>query len=87
MRINFTISETKYSIDADGSQYALLRHGTSKLEKATETALGYFSQIKNALNTAVKSELGNQPDEITIKEFLERYESAIASIHEQIGEI
>lgn len=91
MKITFTISGTNYSIDADGNQYVLIRHGvTQKGDKKgspTETALGYFSQIKNALNTAVKSEFGSQPDEITLKEFLERYESAMASIHEQIGEV
>jgi hypothetical protein len=90
MRINFTISGTKYSLDADGSQYTLIRHGVNSKEgdnlgKPTETQIGYYSQVNHALNRAVKDELGSQPDEIDLKEFLSRYESAMESISNQIG--
>ena len=91
MRITFTINGTKYSLDADGSQYSLIRHGINtkdgdNLGKPTETQLGYYSQIKNGLNRAVQTELGSQPDEIDLKEFLFRYESAMESIINQIGD-
>ena len=91
MRINFVISETKYSLDADGSQYTLIRHGFNQNKKSvhfgnpTETQIGYYSQIKNALNRAVKDELGSQPDEISLREFLNRYESSTESISTQLG--
>lgn len=91
MRINFTISNTKYSLDADGSQYTLIRHSSNQDKKSknfgkpTETQIGYFSQVKLALNRAVKDELGNSPDEIDLKEFLERYESAMEAISIQLG--
>jgi len=91
MRITFTINETKYSLDADGSQYSLIRHGINTKDgenfgKPTETQLGYYSMIKNGLNRAVQAELGSSPDEIDLKEFLIRYESAMESISNQIGD-
>ena len=91
MRISFTINKTNYTIDADGSQYTLIRHGVNQDKKSTnfgnptETQIGYYSQIVNGLNRAVKDELGSQPDEIDLKEFLIRYESAMESIRNQIG--
>lgn len=91
MRTNFKINETNYSVDLDGTQYTLVRHGINQakgenLGKPTEIAIGFYSQIKSALNRAVKDELGNQPDEITLKEFLDRYEGAMESIIQQIGD-
>lgn len=91
MRINFTISDTKYSLDADGSQYTLIRHSSNQdrnsanFGKPTETQIGYYSQVNHALNRAVKDELGSQPDEVSLKEFLERYESAMEAISIQLG--
>jgi hypothetical protein len=91
MRITFTINETKYSLDLDGNQYSLVRHGINtkdgeNLGKPTETQLGYYSQIKNGLNRAVQTELGSSIEEIDLKEFLLRYESAMESISNQIGD-
>ena len=90
MRITFKINETKYSLDADGSQYTLIRHGVNSkdgdnLGKPTENQIGYYSQVNHALNRAVKDELGSQPDEIDLKEFLVRYELAMESVNDQIG--
>jgi hypothetical protein len=90
MRINFTINGTKYSLDADGSQYSLIRHGINtkdgeNLGKPTETQLGYYSMIKNGLNRAVQTELGSSIEEIDLKEFLLRYEACMSEISNQIG--
>lgn len=92
MRINFTISGTKYSLDADGSQYTLIRHSSNQDKNSknfgnpTETQIGYYSQIKHALNRAVKDNLGSQPDEVSLKEFLDRYESYMEAINMQLGD-
>lgn len=92
MRINFKIQDTGYSLDADGSQYTLIRHGFNQDKKSanfgnpTETQIGYYSQVTHALNRAVKDELGSQPDEIDLKEFLSRYESAMEAINIQLND-
>jgi len=90
MRINFTILKTRYSVDADTNQYTLVRHSVNKdpkssnIGKATETQIGYYSQVSNAVNKAVKYELGNQPDEISLKEFIDRYEKCVELINHQL---
>jgi hypothetical protein len=90
MRINFKISETKYSLDTDANQYTLVRHSTVQDEKSkrfgqtTETQIGYYSNIVNALNRAVKYEMGISPDEITLKEFIDRYEASMELINKQL---
>jgi len=92
MRINFTISDTKYSLDADGSQYTLIRHSSNQDKKSanfgkpTETQIGYYSQVNHAINRAVKDQLGSQPDEVSLKEFLDRYESATGAISIQLSD-
>ena len=90
MRINFTISNTKYSLDADSNQYTLIRHSSIQDEKSnnfgspTETQIGYYSNVVNALNKAVKYEMGISPDEITLSEFIERYEASMELINNQL---
>lgn len=90
MRINFTISKTRYSLDADAHQYTLIRHSTNQDEKSsnfgspTENQIGYYSNVVNALNKAVKYEMGISPDEISLKDFIERYESSMKLISHQL---
>lgn len=92
MNITFNISGTKYSIDLDGTTYTLSRIGINQAKDSknfgeeTTIQLGYFSQLKSALNKAVKDELGMQPDEVTLKEFLTRYEASNEAIMAQIGD-
>lgn len=90
MIIRFDIQSTKYSIQADGTAYVLVRHGINQKEgenfgKGTEHTLGYYSQVKNAVSRAVQDQLGNSPDEISLSEFILRYEKASDSITQQIG--
>lgn len=92
MNITFSISGTKYNIDLDGTTYTLSRIGINQAKDSknfgdeTTIQLGYFSQLKSALNKAVKDELGMQPDEVTLKEFLTRYEASNEAIMAQIGD-
>jgi hypothetical protein len=92
MRINFTILKTRYSIDADTNQYTLIRHSINQdpnsknFNEPTENQLGYYSNVSNAVNKAVKYELGNQPDEISLREFIERYENCVELINSQLQE-
>jgi len=92
MTIKFTVSGTNYSLELDGSQYTLNRHSINQDKESknfgneTVTALGYYSQIKNALNKAVKTELGSSTDEIDLKEFLIRYEGSMDAVSKQLGD-
>lgn len=91
MTIKFKIQETEYQIEADGSSYTLSRIGINQSEgankgKETLNQVGYYSQVKSAVNRAVKDCLGNRPDEVTLKEFIERYEKANQSVLDQIGD-
>lgn len=90
MTIKFKIQETEYSIESDGISYTLSRHGINQSEgenkgKPTVNSIGYFSQVKSAVNRAIKDALGNSPDEISLSEFISRYEQATESINNQIG--
>jgi hypothetical protein len=91
MTITFNIQDTKYSIEADGNQYILNRHGINNAKgenfgKETLNFIGYYSQVKNAVQRSVKDAIGNSPDEITLSEFISRYEACVESINEQIGD-
>lgn len=91
MKITFKIGETDYRIDADGNQYVLNKLGINQNKganygKVTEIGIGYFSQVKNAVNRAIKYELGQSPDEISLSEFISRYEQATESVNQQIGD-
>lgn len=90
MTINFNISGVKYSIESDGTQYVLNRHGVNQSKgenkgKETVSSIGYYSQVKNAVQRAIKYELGQSPDEISLSEFISRYEQATESVNQQIG--
>jgi len=92
MKINFKIQGTPYYIDADGSCYTLYAIGVNrdkdskKFGEPTERFIGHYTKIVNGLNRAVQTELGNSIEEIDLKEFLLRYESAMESISNQIGD-
>lgn len=92
MIINFTISDTKFQIDLDGTTYSLTRLGINQDKESknfgsdTSVHLGYFSQIKSAVSKAIKDQMGSQTDEVNLKEFLEKYNACTESVNNQIGE-
>jgi hypothetical protein len=93
MKINFSINDQAYQIDMEnGSSYVLSAKGVNQDKDSknfgedTSKVVGHFTRIVPAVNKAIRETLADSTDEITLKEFIERYEQANQSVLDQIGD-
>lgn len=78
MIIEIKLNETKYKIDVQSDTHATYRIDTVKepdsknfgVEK--EIALGYFSQLPNALKRCVREQLSISGERVSLDEYIER---------------
>lgn len=89
MEIKLTIDKSLYTIEVEPQCFTAYKHGINAKKgdnfgKPTKTALGFFSNISNALKKIVQNEQSESQDSITLKEYAERIEKAYDNLLKQV---
>lgn len=94
MKITFTYDNTKFTVDADGYNYTPVKHGINQAMKdgvkganygkPTETTIGYYKSLGGAINAVIEQHESSKEEEITLKEYVARMESAKKEILNQV---
>lgn len=80
MRITFMYAGHQYAIKFDGLQFIAYKNEVSDNGRERNGVLGYFKQFGAAIEKIIKLDLGSKEDEVTIREFVERYEAAVREV-------
>lgn len=85
MRVSVTMDEAQYFIDIDSSNHTLYRQGyNEKTQQNNEVFLGHFTKMDNAVDKIVKDLAANNPNTVTLYEFLEEYRSIKKQIQDLV---
>ena len=92
MTIKLSCAGTDYSIEADGLNFTLIRHGVNNAEgpnfgKETTVTVGYYSNVPSAIKKILKDMAGNSDDTVTLAEYVQRIEEAGNNLAEQLSSI
>lgn len=80
MRIELEYNKKKFVIENDGLQFIAKECRVPDKGEPYEFVLGYFRDFGNAINKIVKLEIGASEDVVSLNEFVERYETAVAEM-------
>lgn len=93
MKIQINYNKINYTILTEPSSYTLIKHKIIKEGRLTkkknignikEEALGYYMKLSNALNAIIKEEFSYMEEDVSITEYIERYEKALQELRKQV---
>lgn len=84
MKINIKYNNSDYFIIVEPSCFTVVKLGTSeKTGKPTESSIGYFSNLSNAVKKIIQNEMCETNEVVSLKEYCERIELAYADLMKQ----
>lgn len=82
MRVSVTYGGRDFVVDHDGLQNTLYEKGVTEKGESKETVIGYYKEFGNAIHKIIKICVGERTEEMSLREFVDKYAKAVKEILE-----
>ena len=84
MKIEVKLGNSEYKITVEASCYNTVKLGTSEKGKPTESLIGYFTQMSQAVKKIIQFHMSELDEVMSLKEYADIIDEAYKTVIEQI---